>query len=112
MFGIKKRKQTSEKCWFEPIVEESQQNWIHGVEVNGQKVEILNFGIDMPRGYTVGFAVNGEVLEKISTGSAKFMRLVGRNASNLVTHTEFINHLGIWGNKMIDKYRIDEQKPE
>ncbi|WP_449010517.1 hypothetical protein [Paenibacillus taichungensis] len=97
------------------VFEETKcSEWVQSIQVNGQEVEIRNYGIDMPRGYVIGFVVNGNELERISTGSPKFMKLVRR--TNLlqrltgkipsITKEEFLQHLNVWGNIMIKKYSV------
>lgn len=97
------------------IFEKTEGNeWVQPIRVNGVEVEIRNYGIDLPVGYNVGFVVNGNVLERISTGSTKFMKMVGRinTVQSLlgkippITRDDLFQHLNIWGNKMITKHKI------
>lgn len=97
------------------VFEKTKDNeWLQPIRVNGQEVEIRNYGLAIPIGYTIGFVVDGNELERISTGTPEFMKLVGR--TNVfqrlsgkipsITKNDFFQHLNIWGNEMIKKYNV------
>lgn len=94
------------KYTFEP---RRDSMWVEPVKVNEKLVEIRCYGRDKPTGYVIGFVVDGEELEKTSTGSPQFMNIVGRNSDIIsVSQEEMLSHLNIWGNYMMEKHLVGE----